>query len=320
MELDSLEYALIEALRRNAARSDRELASDLGENMTDVEAARERLEERGVIESYSAVIDPPAVGLDTLSYHLVGATDNYDETLADGLPTYNAWGGTQLVMVVLGQYDLIIRKVSEDSDAFSRFARNIIENTNTPGFTRRETYRVDERYRWNGQNISEDKQYGVSDPVDTTEIRRNVLNTLVRDGRLRRRHDQLAERVGEPVSDVTAAVETLEQRGVITGYTANVSFDTLGWYRAFLGLSAVQGGYKSSIDRLLQFDPFRVPYIVSGTGFNWLDIGVELVFESIEMLDDLTDEIRTECDARESQTLLSTKVFQDDRNVPFDDG
>jgi Lrp/AsnC family leucine-responsive transcriptional regulator len=316
--LENFKRAVLSALRTDGAKTDEELAKEIGVAETRVTDARESLESMGAIESYSAAIDPATVGFDTLSYHFVGAVDNYDETLEDGVPTYNMWEGTQLVMVVLGQYDLIIRKASRDAESFSRFAKNLIETTETPGFTRRESYRVDERYRWNGQDISSSRQYSVPDPVEISELEREVLSVLLKNGRLRRKPEELSKRLDASPAAVVEAAERLEDESIITGYTVNVDLDSMGWNRAFLGLSAVQDGYEASVERLLDFDPLHIPYVVSGTGFNWSDIGVELVFESVEELDQLTDEVRIECDALESRTFLSTKVFQDDRSVPLD--
>ncbi|MGW4460842.1 Lrp/AsnC family transcriptional regulator [Micromonospora sp. NPDC004704] len=57
------------------------------------------------------------------------------------------------------------------------------------------------------------------------EVDRAIIAALTADGRLS--YTDLAEKVGLSVSAVHQRVRRLEQRGVITGYTAKVSFDAL---------------------------------------------------------------------------------------------
>lgn len=58
------------------------------------------------------------------------------------------------------------------------------------------------------------------------ETDRAIVAALTEDGRLS--YTELAERVGLSVSAVHQRVRRLEQRGVITGYTARVSYEALG--------------------------------------------------------------------------------------------
>jgi Lrp/AsnC family leucine-responsive transcriptional regulator len=57
------------------------------------------------------------------------------------------------------------------------------------------------------------------------EIDRAIVGALTTDGRLS--YTDLAERVGLSVSAVHQRVRRLEQRGVISGYTAKVSYEAL---------------------------------------------------------------------------------------------
>jgi Lrp/AsnC family transcriptional regulator, leucine-responsive regulatory protein len=58
------------------------------------------------------------------------------------------------------------------------------------------------------------------------EIDRVIVEALVGDGRMS--YTDLAERVGLSVSAVHQRVRRLEQRGVVTGYTAKVDFGVIG--------------------------------------------------------------------------------------------
>ena len=58
------------------------------------------------------------------------------------------------------------------------------------------------------------------------EIDRVIIEALVEDGRMS--YTDLAERAGLSVSAVHQRVRRLEQRGVVTGYTAKVDFGVIG--------------------------------------------------------------------------------------------
>ncbi|HEY8451913.1 MAG: Lrp/AsnC family transcriptional regulator [Micromonosporaceae bacterium] len=58
------------------------------------------------------------------------------------------------------------------------------------------------------------------------DIDRAIVAALTEDGRLS--YTDLAERVGLSVSSVHQRVRRLEQRGVITGYAARVSYEAVG--------------------------------------------------------------------------------------------
>lgn len=305
---------LLGELRRDSTRTKGEIADELGVDSETVGNRLDEFEDSGVIRFYRAAVDPAKLGYEMPSYHFVQAADNYDETLEKGLATYNQWSGTQLVMIVLGKHDLVIRKVSEDWSSYDNFAKNLIKNVSNPAFTDRESYRVDERYRWNGMNLPSDSYYP-SESVDLSETEQEALAALRNDARLGRNYEQLADRISATPSSAMNAVERLEETDTVLGYTVELDLTQLGWHRAFLGLKAVQGDFEATVNDLLDSDPLHVPYILSGSGFQWADIGVELVFESLAQLDDLTDRIRIGSSALESRTLLSTKTLQHDQTL-----
>ncbi|TKX67667.1 Lrp/AsnC family transcriptional regulator [Halorubrum sp. SP9] len=308
--------AVLEQLRRNATLDTEAIAERTGLGPAAVDEAREVIHDRGLVDSYAAVVDPAAVGHEESSYHFIGAIDNYDDTLRNGVPEFNDWGGSQLAMVGFGNYDMIFRKVSKSEERLDRFAQNLITNPKYPSLRETSTYRINERYRWNGADV-EENQYG--QPVcGLDDDRREVLSVLQADGNLRNRPGKVAERADIATGEAAEIIDELEEDGVILGYTALPDVESLGWYRGFLGLSNLENSYEGVVDNLLELEPLYAPYIVSGTGATWADIGIEFVCRSIEHLDELTDRIRVGLDARESRTLLSPKVFQNKRTVNVD--
>jgi len=308
--------AVLEQVRRDANRNDEEIAERAGLNPAAVDRAREEIHDQGLVDSYAAVVDPAAVGHQESSYHFIGAIDNYDETLRNGVPEFNDWGGSQLAMVGFGNYDMIFRKVSRNEERLDRFAQNLITNPKYPSLRETSTYRINERYRWNGANLEENRYGQTNSGLDND--RREVLSVLQANGRLRNRPGKVAERADIATGEAAEIINELERDGVILGYTAFPDVESLGWYRGFLGLSNLENSYEGVVDNLLELEPLYAPYIISGTGATWADIGIEFVCRSIEHLDEFTDRIRVGLDARESRTLLSPKVFQNERTVNVD--
>lgn len=308
--------AVLEQLRQDATADTETIADRAGISTSAVSEARNKIHEQGLIESYSAVVDPAAVGHGESSYHFIGAIDNYDDTLKNGVPEFNDWGGSQLAMVGFGKYDMIFRKVSKNEEHLDRFAQNLITNPKYPSLRETSTYRINERYRWNGANINGNR-YGRF-LYDLNDNEREVLKVLQANGGLRNQPGEISDRAGISTGKAAEIVERLEQKNAILGYTALPDIESLGWNRGFLGLSNLENSYEGVVDNLLDLEPLYAPYIVSGTGATWADIGIEFVCRSIEHLDEVTDDIRVGLDARESRTLLSPKVFQNERTVTVD--
>lgn len=313
MEVGDDVVTVLEQFRRDATAGRKEIADRAGISAAAVDEARDEITDQGLIESYAAVVDPAAVGHEESSYHFIGAVDNYDDTLKNGVPEFNEWSGSQLAMVGFGNYDMIFRKVSGSEERLDRFAQNLITNPKYPSLRDASTYRINERYRWNGGNIEENRYGSQISGLDEDE--REVLSVLQADGRLRNRPGDISKRTGVSTGRAAEIVDELEQEGTILGYSGLPDIESLGWYRGFLGLSNLENSYEGVVENLLELEPLYAPYVVSGTGATWADIGIEFVCRSIEHLDEFTDDIRIGLDARESRTLLSPKVFQNERSV-----
>ena len=63
--------------------------------------------------------------------------------------------------------------------------------------------------------------------MEIDEVDRKLISALQEDGRLSMR--MLADRVGVALGTVSNRLNKLEKHGVITGYTANLNPDKIGW-------------------------------------------------------------------------------------------
>lgn len=308
--IDEIDRTILSGLYNDCTRDLTELSDKVGIEKGRLDDRIERLEESGIITQFTAIPDPGKMGFPIPSYHFMSLAQNYDEAMKVGMPFFQAFGGSELAMVVLGEYDLILRKLSESDARLNNFMNNLINDPEYPQYETSETYRVTERLRWRGFDVPAEDRYEV-EKVELDERERKTLQILRRNGRLRTKPDEIARRIETSPEDALDAVDRLEDE-VILGYSIDIDFEQLGWNRAFLGLSSLQGEYEHVIESVREMNSINVPYIVSGSGFNWAHIGIEIVFESIEELDELTDEIRTAGGARETRTFLSTKTLIDD--------
>ncbi len=99
------------------------------------------------------------------------------------------------------------------------------------------------------------------------EIDRAIVEALGRDGRLS--YTDLAERVGLSVSAVHQRVRRLEQRGVVRGYAARISYEAVGLpLTAFVAIRPLDPSAPDDApDRLAGFPEIEACYSVAGDDF-----------------------------------------------------
>lgn len=107
------------------------------------------------------------------------------------------------------------------------------------------------------------------------DIDRDIVRALVTDGRLS--YTDLAERVGLSVSAVHQRVRRLEERGVISGYTARVDPDALGRpLTAFVAVKPVDPAAPDDTpERLAPIAAIESCYSVAGEESYLLTVRVE---------------------------------------------
>lgn len=127
MKLDSLDIRLLNVLQRDSKRTAKELGTDLDMPVTTVYAKIKRMEELGLIRSYTAVLDASKLGfaatafvLATFSYRSSGATE---ATLSQREVAKEVAGFSEVqeVHVISGDWDLLIKVKAKDVDAVGRF-------------------------------------------------------------------------------------------------------------------------------------------------------------------------------------------------------
>lgn len=322
--LDDVDKQILESLYMDATLGASELAEELSIEEDTVHGRLDSLSDEGLIGDTVAVVDPYRVGSDTLSYHLINFQRNYDLAISEGINRFGEWDGAQLAMIVLGDYDVIARKISRNESQLDIFASNVLSDPDTPSDSSYgplnsqvfniETFKTSQRIRWRGTDFEEDEQRDI-EHVELSDLHRDVANALLDDGTLIEDIAGLATRVSASVEDVEDAIQYLEETDCILNYSNELDPMETGWYRAFFSVSVERGRFDDVAESIQEnTSPMHVPYVVSALGFSWADIAMELVFDSIEELDEITDRLRELDGVQSSKTFLGTRVEYFDYN------
>jgi Lrp/AsnC family leucine-responsive transcriptional regulator len=138
------------------------------------------------------------------------------------------------------------------------------------------------------------------------EVDRAIIAALTADGRMS--YTDLAEKVGLSVSAVHQRVRRLEQRGVITGYTARVSFDALELpLTAFVAIRPFDPSQPDDApERLAHLAEIESCYSVAGEDFYLLLLRVAGPAD----LERLLQEIRTSANVTTRTTVVLSTPYE----------
>ena len=152
-------------------------------------------------------------------------------------------------------------------------------------------------------NSPADPGAGAVPPVD---VDRELLAALARDGRAS--YTDLAERVGLSVSAVHQRVRRLEQRGIIRGYGARVSYEALGLpLSAFVAIRPLDPSQPDDApERLAHLPQIDSCYSVAGEDFYLLLVRVA----SPADLERLLQEIRTAANVTTRTTVVLSTPYE----------
>ena len=114
VEMDDIDRAILRSLQDDGRRPNADLARELGVASSTVLERVRRLEQRGVITGYRALIDADTVGLGaqamvtaTLAYDQIDTVERFHDAIA-GIPEVRACYG------ISGRYDYLLHVVARD--------------------------------------------------------------------------------------------------------------------------------------------------------------------------------------------------------------
>lgn len=141
----------------------------------------------------------------------------------------------------------------------------------------------------------------------TQDVDRELLSALSRDGRAS--FTELAERVGLSVSAVHQRVRRLEQRGLITGYAAQLDAKALGLpLTAFVSITPIEAAQPDDAPaRLAHLSAIEACHSVAGVESYILKVRVA----SPDALEALLHEIRSAANVTTRTTVVLSTFYED---------
>jgi Lrp/AsnC family leucine-responsive transcriptional regulator len=144
-------------------------------------------------------------------------------------------------------------------------------------------------------------------PAAAPDVDRELMRALARDGRAS--YTELAERVGLSVSAVHQRVRRLEQRGLITGYAAQLDAGALGLpLTAFISITPIDVAQPDDAPaRLAHLSAIEACHSVAGVESYILKVRVS----GPDALEVLLREIRASANVTTRTTVVLSTFYED---------
>jgi Lrp/AsnC family leucine-responsive transcriptional regulator len=119
MELDRIDARLLTELQRDGRRTVVELSERIGLSGTPCARRIRQLEQNGVIQGYTAVVDPVRLGLTVQAFVQVKLERQTDDNVAQFQQELDALDAVVSCFAVTGEYDFLLHVVTTDLEALS---------------------------------------------------------------------------------------------------------------------------------------------------------------------------------------------------------
>jgi Lrp/AsnC family leucine-responsive transcriptional regulator len=119
MDLDRYDAALLDELQKDGRRSIVELAEQVGLSSTPCARRVKLMEQAGIIQGYTALIDPSQLGLKVQAFVQVRLTRHTDENIEQFRRAVDAMEEVVSCHAMTGAYDLLLQVVVPDLEQLS---------------------------------------------------------------------------------------------------------------------------------------------------------------------------------------------------------
>jgi len=119
MTLDRYDAAILDQLQKDGRRSIVELAEKVGLSGTPCARRVKLMEQAGIIEGYTAIVDPSQLGLKVQAFVQVKLERHTDENLEQFRRAVDAMEEVVGCHAMTGEYDLLLQVVVEDLESLS---------------------------------------------------------------------------------------------------------------------------------------------------------------------------------------------------------
>ena len=129
-ELDVIDIKILRELQADGRMTNVELSRRVGISAPPCLRRVKRLEETGIIRSYRAQLNAPALGMDVVAFCLVGLKHQSDAELKTFAGRTRNWPVVREAWMVSGESDFLLHCVAQDLGTFQSFV--IEELTSSP--------------------------------------------------------------------------------------------------------------------------------------------------------------------------------------------
>ena len=124
--LDRTDVRILHALQEDARLTNAELAAKVGLSASPCWRRVRRLEERGAIRAYQAVIDRKVVGLGVLAFVRVQIDRHSDEDARRFEAEVSTLPEVVACYSIAGEADFLLQVVADDLDTYAEFAMTVV--------------------------------------------------------------------------------------------------------------------------------------------------------------------------------------------------
>lgn len=125
-ELDSIDIRILRALQADGRMTNVELASRVGISAPPCLRRVRRLEEKGIIEGYHAILNGPALGLDLVAFCMVGLRHQSEANLKAFATATASWPLVRSAWMVSGESDFLLHCLAENLTQFQDFVIEVL--------------------------------------------------------------------------------------------------------------------------------------------------------------------------------------------------
>ena len=121
--LDSIDRRILAVLREDGRITNQDLSQRVGLSPTPCLRRLKRLEETGVIQGYTTVVDPKAYGLPFSVFVSVRLTQQNQEQISEFEKAVEGWSEVAECYLMTGSQDYLLRVVTDGIEGYERFLK-----------------------------------------------------------------------------------------------------------------------------------------------------------------------------------------------------
>ena len=121
VKLDHIDKNIIQALQNNGRMQNNDLARKIGLSPSSCLRRVKLLEEAGVIQNYTTVVDPQKIGLQLILFSRIWLTGQDAETIDTFIAAMKELPQVMECYIILGECDAMLKVVVPDLESYRKF-------------------------------------------------------------------------------------------------------------------------------------------------------------------------------------------------------